>query len=73
MKVKFMDNSLRGLDYLNVHPEEYRKVIVDVVDNPKLSIVWNLNVGHATPRCIIPFGVAAMVDVDAQRINFTKK
>lgn len=55
------------------YAEEYRKVIVDVVDNPELSIVWNVNVGHATPRCIIPFGVSAMVNVDAQRINFTKQ
>lgn len=54
------------------YAEEYRKTIVDVVDNPELPIVWNLNVGHATPRCIIPFGVPATVDVDAQKINFAK-
>lgn len=54
------------------YAEKYREITVDVVDNKALSIVWNLNVGHATPRCIIPFGVSAMVDVDAQRIIFTK-
>lgn len=54
------------------YAEEYRNIIVDVVDNPALPIVWNLNVGHATPRCIIPFGISAMVDADAQRITFTK-
>lgn len=54
------------------YAEEYRKIIVDVVDNPELPIVWNLNVGHATPRCIIPFGVLATVDVHMQRIKFTK-
>lgn len=52
--------------------KEYRKILVDIVDNPKLPIVWNLNVGHAVPRCIIPFGVLSMVDVEAQKINFTK-
>ena len=50
--------------------EEYKRIIVEVVDNPKLPIVANLNVGHATPRCIIPFGVDATVDADAQRIAF---
>ncbi|MEG1366984.1 MAG: LD-carboxypeptidase, partial [Oscillospiraceae bacterium] len=50
--------------------EQYREIIVSVVDNPTLPIVFNLNVGHATPRCIIPFGVSAKVDVDAQRIFF---
>lgn len=53
------------------YTEEYRKIIVEVVDNPELPIVWNLNVGHATPRCIIPFGVPATVDVAAQRILFS--
>ncbi|MEG0484784.1 MAG: LD-carboxypeptidase [Oscillospiraceae bacterium] len=52
--------------------EQYREIIVSVVDNPTLPIVFNLNVGHATPRCIIPFGVSAKVDVDAQRIFFAK-
>ena len=54
------------------YAEEYREVIVKVVDNPALPIVWNLNVGHATPRCIIPFGILATVDVEAQKIFFKK-
>ncbi|MEG1073176.1 MAG: LD-carboxypeptidase [Oscillospiraceae bacterium] len=54
------------------YTEEYQKIIVQVADNPALPIVWNLNVGHATPRCIIPFGVPAKVDVAAQRIFFAK-
>ncbi|MFR3184883.1 MAG: hypothetical protein ACLTVV_14660 [Ruminococcus sp.] len=29
-----------------------------------------MNVGHATPRCIIPFGVHARVDVNRQMIEF---
>lgn len=54
------------------YDEDYKKVMVEVVDNPQLPIVWNLNVGHATPRCIVPFGVMATVDVAAQKIRFTK-
>lgn len=30
----------------------------------------NINIGHAQPRCIIPFGVEATVDVDNQMIRF---
>lgn len=55
------------------YEKEYRKIMVDVVGNPDLPIVWNLNVGHAAPRCIIPFGVAAIVNVDAQSIYFPKQ
>jgi len=50
---------------------EYRKIICEVVDNPALPIVANINIGHATPRCIIPFGVEAEVDAVQQRIRFT--
>ncbi len=50
--------------------EEYYKILVDVIDNPQLPIVANINVGHATPRCIIPFGVEAEVDAQEQVIRF---
>lgn len=51
--------------------DEYKKIIVEVIDNPKLPVVANINIGHATPRCIIPFGVEAEVDAVNQRIRFT--
>jgi len=53
-----------------VYQDEYKKIIVDVVDNPDLPIVFNLSVGHATPRCIIPLGVDAIVDINNQVIKF---
>ena len=48
----------------------YRRLLVETVDDPDLPIVWNLNVGHATPRCIIPLGVEAFVDAASQVIRF---
>jgi len=33
---------------------------------------FNLNIGHAMPRCIIPFGVDAAVDAERQIIRFTE-
>ncbi len=48
--------------------EEYKQILTEVVDDPSLSIVYNLNVGHALPRCIVPFGVNATVDVAKQTI-----
>lgn len=50
--------------------EEYKKIIVEVIDNPNLSVVANINVGHATPRCILPLGVPATVDTEKQVIRF---
>ena len=49
---------------------EYKQIILDEIRNKNLSIVYNINIGHSTPRCIIPFGVNAKVDVERQIIEF---
>ncbi|MBQ2062160.1 MAG: LD-carboxypeptidase [Oscillospiraceae bacterium] len=54
------------------YEREYLEALTETVDDPALPIVCNLNVGHATPRCIIPFGVEATVDAEAQRITFAQ-
>ena len=52
------------------YAEEYKKLLVEVIDNLELPIVFNINAGHATPRCIVPFGKKAVVDADKQVITF---
>ena len=52
------------------YEKEYKELLVEVIDNPDLPIVCNLNIGHAQPRCIIPFGVEAHVDVNNRVIRF---
>ena len=52
------------------YAEEYKRLLIEVIDRPELPILFNLNVGHALPRCIIPFGVNAVVDAEEQRIWF---
>ncbi len=54
-----------------VYFKEYKEILKKVINNPLLPIVTNINVGHATPRCIIPFGVEAVVDVNKQEIVFS--
>ena len=49
---------------------EYKEKLIKVIDDPRLPIVCNLNVGHALPRCIIPFGVNAAVNTELQQIVF---
>lgn len=53
-----------------VYYEDYKKILVEVVGNPTLPIVYNVSVGHALPRCIVPFGVEATVDTKNQKIVF---
>lgn len=48
---------------------EYKQILLDVIDTD-IPILYNLNVGHATPRAIIPLGVKAQVDANEQVIRF---
>ena len=52
------------------YAQEYRLLLTKVIDRPDLPIVFNLNVGHSLPRCIIPFGINAFIDVNKQVIRF---
>ena len=53
-----------------VYYDKYKKILIEEIGDKDLSVVYNINVGHATPRCIIPFGVEAKVNVDKQMITF---
>lgn len=61
---------LVGKPQNEVYDREYRALLREVVDDPDKPIVCNLSVGHALPRCILPFGVEAEVDAQRQRIRF---
>ncbi len=58
----------RPVDYC--HDSEYKEILLKVIDDPKLPVLANLDIGHAAPHCIIPFGVQAFVDAEQQRIRF---
>ena len=61
---------LIGKPQNEVYDREYREILREVVDDPTKPIVCNLAIGHALPRCIIPFGAEAEVDVPQQCIRF---
>ena len=48
--------------------EAYKEILVKVVNRPELPIVYNVNFGHATPRCALQYGVMAKVDMKKKRI-----
>ena len=61
---------LMGRPMDEMYAREYERILVDVIGNPSLPVVTNLNIGHAQPRCILPFGVMATVDAHNQIIRF---
>lgn len=63
---------LAGKPMDETYTQEYRQLLTHVINKPDLPVVFNLNIGHAMPRCIIPFGIEAIVDVEKQVIQFTE-
>ena len=61
---------LIGKPQNEIYFKEYKEILLEEIGNKDLSIVCNVNIGHATPRCIIPFGVHTKVDVSRQKMEF---
>lgn len=61
---------LAGKPMDETYAEEYRRLLTEVIGRPGLPVVFNVNIGHAMPRCIMPFGVNATVDAENQVIRF---
>ncbi|MDE6655807.1 MAG: LD-carboxypeptidase [Anaeroplasmataceae bacterium] len=52
---------------------EYKSILIEIVDNPKLPILFNLNIGHATPRCILPLQARIIVDLEEKKLEFKEE
>ena len=64
---------LVGKPMNEVYAEEYKRLLISVIDRPDLPIVFNVNVGHAMPRCIIPFGVPTKVVEQKEKKSFEER
>lgn len=51
-----------------IYYEEYKDVYRKVINNKTLPIVYNVNFGHANPRCVLPYGMLAKVDMEHKKI-----
>lgn len=49
--------------------EEYKEIYYKTIENKDLPILYNVNFGHAYPRCIIPYGIEVEVDLDEKTIT----
>lgn len=61
---------LAGKPQDETYYEEYKEVLKKVVHNDRLPIVYNVNFGHALPRCALPIGAEATVDMMKKTILF---
>lgn len=49
---------------------EYKEIYLEVLEGKELPVLYNVNFGHALPRCVIPYGIEAMIDMEEERILF---
>lgn len=60
---------LVGKPFDEIYYKEYRDVLDNIANKISVSIVYNLNFGHALPRTIIPYGVKGEVDFKHKTIK----
>lgn len=74
LKEKGIFNVINGIIFGKPQDEvfynEYKDILIDVVDDNSLPILFNVNFGHATPRCVLPIGIKVRVDSNKQEIEF---
>ncbi len=49
--------------------DEYKKVYKDFFKDSNLPIMYNINFGHAVPRCFLQYNTTATVDYDNKIIK----
>lgn len=49
---------------------DYKASLAREIGDPDLPVLFNVNIGHANPRCIMPFGIDATVDANSRVIRF---
>lgn len=61
---------LVGKPFDEIYYNEYKSILLEEINNKNLPVVYNINIGHAAPHCIIPFGVKSTVNMNEQCILF---
>ena len=66
--LNLVNGVILGKPYDEVYYEEYKEVYKDIFSDIDTPVLYNVNFGHSFPRCIIPYGVEAVVDYDNKKI-----
>lgn len=59
--------------YYEEYKEVYTRMISEEANCPDLPILYNVNIGHASPIFIMPYGVNIEMDLENKKITITEK
>jgi muramoyltetrapeptide carboxypeptidase LdcA involved in peptidoglycan recycling len=72
MKDKELFNNVKGVilgkPIDEAYYEEYKAIYKDFFSKLNIPTLYNVNFGHSSPRCIIPYGLNALLDLDNKKI-----
>lgn len=49
--------------------DDYRSIYQALAEKYQLPLLYNVNFGHAHPRCILPIGQSVTLDLDAKTVK----
>lgn len=52
---------------------EYKKIYTEFFKEKNVPVIYNINFGHASPRCFIPYGVKCSINLDKKQIIIKEK
>ncbi len=50
--------------------DEYKEIFKKVLTDKNVPVLYNVNFGHATPRCVVPYNITCRVDYDKKTITY---
>lgn len=59
--------------YYKEYKKIYQRLISKEANRPDLPILYNFNIGHTAPMCILPIGQKIRVDLDRKEVVFLDK
>lgn len=65
---KTINGVLIGKPQDEAYYNEYKKVCTDIIGKYNIPVLFNMNFGHAHPKCILPYGVEVTLDCDNKRV-----
>lgn len=51
---------------------EYKSIFREIFSNTDTPVLYNVNFGHSSPRCILPYGIMAEVDYNGKSIRIVE-
>lgn len=53
--------------------DEYKKIYIKVFNDLSTPVLYNVNFGHSTPRCLLPYNALTKVDFDNKTITIEEQ